>query len=985
MTPYRYGASFVDPTTGLRFEMHHPASRPDRWSAYLDGAAREYERYGIGGLVDLPELERGEGVSLFFVGVDADDRVVAGLRCHGPLDDAAASAALAEMAASPEWRDHQEAVASISPYGVVEMKGAWRSRSGNGNHAVTGPMVRCCVHAIEWLGAEVLLAAVADRMEPILASVGGIMMGNEASPYPTERYRTILTGIRRARYRELIDDEQAKLLREDAEQLRRPPENQVTTGWRPVLLHTERRAHRQIISNLRADPGIHVIDVAERQRAELVDLLPVPEQELVDEPPVHVYFPWRRTVVRMLGPHAFSAVRLDRNRNRITRAEQDRLRHQRVGIVGLSAGHAAAAAIALEGLCGELKLADFDEVALTNLNRLPASVLDIGVNKAVVAARRVAEIDPYLSVDVLSSGLDAGNVDDFVAGLDVLVEECDDIAMKVLVREVARRQHVAVVMETSDRGMLDVERFDQEPDRPVLHGLLGDVRASSLASLSTTEKIPHVLAIVDAPKASARGAASLAEIGRTLSTWPQLGSDVSLGGATIAATVRRLGLGEPVPSGRVRIDLETIVSSLETPVPHDSDPDGGHASPRVVVGAAPAAASSVPPDRELAIVHAAAMAPSCGNGQPWRFELSSRELAIELDRSKGCGTMDVRSRASYVGIGAALFNARVAAAAGSRLGPTELFPEGPNSDVVATLALERSADAELAALYAPMLERCSNRRLGTPTPLDVDVVARLTRAASEEGGTLHLVTDRQRMFECADILGATERVRFLTPALREETVRELRWPGDDVRSGIDVATLELSGSDTGALALLRRGDAMELLERWDAGDGLGDYLKGAVRSSSALAYVTVESSSPASYVTGGMALERVWIEAQRAGLAVQAIGPAFLYAVQQGDYEALVGPRWSPTLRELAERFRRVVGLATRTVGVLVLRLSHAPPPMVRSARLPLDSMLRRRGTTTSGAARRLHAHEAPRGGVPRSRTIQAGEGEEADIWPDQV
>jgi hypothetical protein len=27
-------------------------------------------------------------------------------------------------------------------------------------------------------------------------------------------------------------------------------------------------------------------------------------------------------------------------------------------------------------------------------------------------------------------------------------------------------------METSDRGVLDVERFDLEPDRPIFHGLL---------------------------------------------------------------------------------------------------------------------------------------------------------------------------------------------------------------------------------------------------------------------------------------------------------------------------------------------------------------------------------------------------------------------------------------------------------------------------------------------------------------------------------
>jgi molybdopterin/thiamine biosynthesis adenylyltransferase len=927
MSTFRYGASFHDRASGLRFEAHHPLSRPDRWRAYLKGAAREYARYGIDGLVDPRALERGDGVSLFFVGVDADDHVVAGLRCHGPLDDAAAAQALAEMAASPEFEEHRDAIEALSPYGVIEMKGAWREMSGDGSPLVGAAMVRCCAHAIEWLGAEVLLAAVADRMGPTMASVGSMMLGKESAPYPTEEYRTILTGMRRPRYRGLIDEPQARLVREDAEQLSRPPEHSFTTGWRPVVLDVRHRSDRQVLTNLRADPGIEVIDVVERQLEELRRLLPPPGTDLVEEPTRHVYLPWRRSVVHMLGPRGYSTLRLDRNRHRITTGEQERLMRQRVGVVGLSAGHAVAVTIALEGLCGELRVADLDEVEVTNLNRLPASVLDVGTNKAVVAARRVAEIDPYLEVHAFTDGVDVGNVDEFIAGLDVVVEECDDLAMKLLVREAARRQRVAVVMETSDRGMLDVERFDLEPDRPVFHGLLGDVSADALDSLTVAEKVPFVLAIVDAPHGSARGAASLAEIGRTVSSWPQLGSDVTLGGAIVASAVRRLGLGEAVPSGRTRVDLDAIVSSLETPVPN-ADAGGGPAA---------SAGSSAPADWARSVVGAAILAPSCGNTQPWHFELSGKELAIGLDRSRGCGTMDVRSRASYVGLGAALFNARVAAAAAGRLGPVELFPEGPSSDVVATLEFGGSSDASLAELSEAVLERCSNRRQGTPAALDLAVVNRLSRAAAAEHARLHLITGPERLLECAEIFAAAERVRFLSPKLREETIRELRWPGEDVRTGIDVATLELSGPESGSLQLLRRGDVMELLDRWDAGAGLGDYLKRGLASSSAIAVVTVESASPASYLTGGMALERVWVEAQRAGLAVQALAPAFLYAVQEGDFDTLGGSRWADELRGLSTRFRHLLDLGVHTAPVLSLRISHAPSP--------LDTILRRRAT----------------------------------------
>jgi len=934
--PFSYGASFVDPDTGLRFEMHHPATRPDRWRQYLEGAAREYERYGISGLVEDHALERAEGVSLFFVGVDAGDRVVAGLRCHGPLDDAAGAQALAEMAASPECQEHRREVESIAPHGVVEMKGAWRSMSGDGNPLVAGPMVRCCVHAIEWLGAEVLLAAVADRMESLLSSVGSLKMGTQASPYPSEKYRTVLMALRRARYRELLAQDQAKLLRQDAEDLFRTSKDAIATGWQPIILDVRRRAHRQILANLRADPGISQIDVAERQREELAHLLPAPDMQLLEEPLRHVYYPWRRAVVRMLGPEAFPVVRLDRNRNRITRDEQERLRGQRIGVVGCSSGHAVATTIAMEGLCGELRLTDFDDVELTNLNRVPASVLDVGINKAVVAARRVAEIDPYLPVRISPNGLSNENTDEFVAGLDVVVEQCDDVAMKLRVREVARNHGVTVVMETSDRGLLDVERFDLEPDRLPFHGLLGETTSTSLTTLSVADKIPHVLAIVDATRASARAAASLAEIGRSLSTWPQLGSDVTLGGATVATTLRRLGVGDPVPSGRTRIDLDAALASLAAPL------TAAPAATSALAGPSGTAIVEPPADPLLAMAYAAAQAPSCSNGQPWRFQVSEERVAIELDRSRGCGVMDVRARASYVGVGAALFNARVAAAANRRLGHMRLFPDGPGGRVVAALELGTSTDPALAELHTPMLRRCSNRRHGVPGPLHLDLVASLTRAAAAEGATLHLATDRARVADCADILAEAERIRFLSPALLEDTLREMRWPGQDVRTGIDVTTLELSGAELAMLELLRRPDVMALLERWNEGGALGDYLRRAVLSSSAIAVVTVDSATCGAYVAGGMALERVWIEAQHAGLAVHGLAPAFCYAVQHTDYESLAGLRWGQALRELSARFRHLFGMGSRTTFVLVLRLSHAAAPTSRSARLPLETLLDR-------------------------------------------
>lgn len=212
------------------------------------------------------------------------------------------------------------------------------------------------------------------------------------------------------------------------------------------------------------------------------------------EPGRWAYYPWRRAVVAVLGPRGFRAVRLDRNRNNITSAEQDRLATLRVGVAGLSVGHVIAHTLAAQGLCGRLRLADFDHMELSNLNRVPATVFDLGVNKACVAARRVAELDPYLPVEVFAAGLTFDTVDAFLDGLDIVIEECDSLDMKTVLREGARARRIPVLMATSDRGLVDVERFDQEPQRPILHGLLGGLDIGLLPGMSSREKVPPHLA-----------------------------------------------------------------------------------------------------------------------------------------------------------------------------------------------------------------------------------------------------------------------------------------------------------------------------------------------------------------------------------------------------------------------------------------------------------------------------------------------------------
>ncbi|HLK45283.1 MAG TPA: Rv1355c family protein, partial [Acidimicrobiales bacterium] len=620
-----------------------------------------------------------------------------------------------------------------------------------------------------------------------------------------------------------------------------------------------------------------------------------------------------------------------------TREEQARQRTLRVGVVGLSAGHSIAHVLAMEGLVGELRLADFDDVELSNLNRLPGTVLDLGVNKAVVAARRVAEIDPYLRVTIDQDGVTTENLGPFLDGLDLVLEECDSLDIKMLVREAARERRLPVLMQTSDRGVLDVERFDLEPERPVFHGLLPGITSADLAGLPIEAKAPFVLRLMGAGDVSARGAASLLEVGRSITAWPQLGSEVTLGAATAAAAVRRFGLRGHLPSGRVRIDLDDALGEL---APVSSAPPVDLSAPDLApVADADPGADGDPVER---IVYAASRAPSGGNIQPWRFEADDDEVRFYLVPERTTA-MDVRFRASYVGLGAALFNARVAASAERLLGSVRLFPEGYPSRHVATLRLTDGSDYELQPLAPLVRTRAVNRKMGTPAPIDDGVVHQLVRGVEHEGAQLRLVTGRDQIDKIGDVLGEADRIRFLTPTLHREMFGELRFPGrDTVDEGIDVRTLELGPAELASLELLRRTDVMGHLADWRAGQALGLRSKAGVASSSAMAAVVVPRADPIAYVRGGAAVERFWLTAESCGLSVHPVSPVFLFAVDEEERLGLVGERNVDALAELTRRFNELFDLADGERVALVMRVLHAPRPKVLSERLPLTHLLSR-------------------------------------------
>ena len=151
----------------------------------------------------------------------------------------------------------------------------------------------------------------------------------------------------------------------------------------------------------------------------------------------------------------------------ITVEEEELLATKKIGVIGLSVGKAIALTIAMERICGEIRIADFDVIELSNLNRIQTGVQNFGIKKTIVVAREIAEIDPYLKVTIYSDGLTEENADDFFlkdGKLDICIEVCDGLFTKIFSRQKAKSFGIPIVMNSSDRGTTDIERYDLQSE-----------------------------------------------------------------------------------------------------------------------------------------------------------------------------------------------------------------------------------------------------------------------------------------------------------------------------------------------------------------------------------------------------------------------------------------------------------------------------------------------------------------------------------------
>ncbi len=210
---------------------------------------------------------------------------------------------------------------------------------------------------------------------------------------------------------------------------------------------------------------------------------------------------------------------------------------------------------------------------------------------------------------------------------------------------------------------------------------------------------------------------------------------------------------------------------------------------------------SNPDEGTLALVRAAILAASPHNTQPWLFKVTNSSIDLYIDTKRNVGALDPFLREEHIGIGCALENLMLAAAAHgynatARLVPGKLgpIPAESNPDLVARVDLVPGKPEE-NELYGAIPRRHTNRspyNLDKPIPPEfIDTLNSL--AIQESDIRLFLFTAEGDRKKIVEISSAANAEIYSDPEVERGSDRWIRTNRGEIQQLRDGLSIDAFG------------------------------------------------------------------------------------------------------------------------------------------------------------------------------------------------
>lgn len=290
----------------------------------------------------------------------------------------------------------------------------------------------------------------------------------------------------------------------------------------------------------------------------------------------------------------------------------------------------------------------------------------------------------------------------------------------------------------------------------------------------------------------------------------------------------------------------------------------------------------------LALVRAAILAANPHNTQPWLFKLAEDRIEVHADTARNLGAFDPYLREMHIGLGCAVENVMLAAAAqGHRAkltlvdGTLEPIPSAPRPNLVATIELAPGPRRQ-DELYDAIPRRHTNRApYDRGRTIARELLDSLQSLAGESASLklLLFATESERN-KLGDLMVAATETIIADTSMVDDSQRWFRQRWADVQRFRDGPTLDTAGLSplVTALAKLAPAPAPERNHRYWL-DATRDV---QVPSAPVLGLIAVEALyDRAQAIHAGRAWQRMHLFATARGLAMQPINQP----VEQVDRE----------------------------------------------------------------------------------------------------
>jgi molybdopterin/thiamine biosynthesis adenylyltransferase/N-acyl-L-homoserine lactone synthetase len=198
-----------------------------------------------------------------------------------------------------------------------------------------------------------------------------------------------------------------------------------------------------------------------------------------------------------------SPEQFDRNLGFISEAEHEHLQSSTVAIAG-AGGDGGELAITLAQLgVGKFRIADPEEFEVNNLNRQAGATYEtIGQNKAEVIAEMIRDVNPYAEVQVYTEGVTPDNIESFVMGANLVVDETEYThpELGVMIARTARKHKLPDLVTLNIGFGSYTTSFS--PDGKTFESYMGLDEDASLEevakqTVSISKWVPHIPSYAD--------------------------------------------------------------------------------------------------------------------------------------------------------------------------------------------------------------------------------------------------------------------------------------------------------------------------------------------------------------------------------------------------------------------------------------------------------------------------------------------------------